>query len=164
MQITTPSTINYSMSITGTNSKSALLPPAINLAEIELMVESIKTVFSGVKNDIYFAHNKMNGLLWEWLAALGLSSAHKVEGPGKNTKLILKEENQSYPNVAPPPLGTCDGRNNDDAMLVEENEVRINLLRFYYTIVHIILIVVTYCFLFCLHVPAPILPRCIFSH
>ena len=163
MQITTPPTINYAMSIAGTNSKSALLPPVINLAEIESMVESIETVFSGVKNDIYFAHNKLNGL-WERLATIGLSSAHKVEGPGKITKLLLKEENQSYPNVAPPPLGTCDGRNDDDAMLVEEDKVSIILFRFYYTIVHIILIVVTYCFSFCLYVPAPILPRRIFSH
>ncbi len=153
MQIAESSTINYSMSNTGTKTKSALLHPVINLTGMESTVNNIEKLIRGDENEINSMHYKLF-ILRRMLAAVGLSLDHKVE--------------------------TYDGRNNDDAMLVEEDtnsplaadvevidlydNVSIILLGFYYTIVHIILTGITYCFSFFLYVPDPILPSRILSH
>ncbi len=147
-----PSTNQVPMFSTGKNSKSALLPSVINLTLMESIIDRMKTDIANVTNKIDLVHSTLHSFKAR-LASLGISSAHKDEGPGRNIKISqnlynslnhtaskqdliherivtsikYKEDKQSDPKVAFPPNNMYNENIGDDAALVVQQYTNENI-------------------------------------
>jgi hypothetical protein len=147
-----PSTNQVPMFSSGGNSKSALLLSAINLTPMESIIDRIKADIANIMNEIDLAHSTLHSFKAR-LVSIGISSAHKDEGPVRNIKISqylynspnytaseqdliheriiksikYKEDKQSDPKVAFPLNNMYNENNGDDAALIVQQNTAENI-------------------------------------